>query len=71
MVACDPKEIERDGERIDPLYYRLLKSFLRGSFEENLNIPMADAEGIRQVAEQLVMAAADEGNAVIVGRGSA
>jgi cytidylate kinase len=32
---------------------------------------MADADGIRRVAEQLVMAAADEGNAVIVGRGSA
>jgi cytidylate kinase len=32
---------------------------------------MADAAGIRRVAEQLVMAAADEGNAVIVGRGSA
>ena len=73
-MACDPKEIERHGERIDPLYYRLLKSFLRGSFEENLNIPqmqMADAEGIRLLAEQPVMVAADEGNAVIVGRGSA
>jgi cytidylate kinase len=32
---------------------------------------MADAEGIRQVAEKLVRAAAEEGNAVIVGRGSA
>jgi cytidylate kinase len=74
QMACDPVEIEKHGERIDPLYYRLLKSFLRGSFEGNLNIPqmqMADAEGIRRVAEQLVMAAAEEGNAVIVGRGSA
>ena len=73
-MKCDPVEIEKHGERIDPLYYRLLKSFLRGSFEGNLNVPemqMADAEGIRQVAEQLVMAAANEGNAVIVGRGSA
>jgi cytidylate kinase len=73
-MACDPVEIEKHGERIEPLYYRLLKSFLRGSFEGNLNIPemqMADAEGIRQVAEQVVIAAANEGNAVIVGRGSA
>jgi len=73
-MECDPDQIEKHGERIDPLYYRLLKSFLRGSFEGNLNAPqmqMADAEGIRRVAEQLVMAAADEGNAVIVGRGSA
>jgi cytidylate kinase len=32
---------------------------------------MADAEGIRRVAEELVVTAANEGNAVIVGRGSA
>ena len=73
-MACDPVEIEKHGERIDSLYYRLLKSFLKGSFEGNLKVPemqMADAEGIRQVAEQMVMAAAEEGNAVIVGRGSA
>jgi len=73
-MACDPVEIEKHGERIDSLYYRLLKSFLKGSFEGNLNVPemqMADAEGIRRVAEQRVMAAAEEGNAVIVGRGSA
>jgi cytidylate kinase len=74
QMECDREHIEKRGERIDPLYYRLLKSFLRGSFEGNLNVPqmqMADAEGIRRVAEQLVMAAAKEGNAVIVGRGSA
>ena len=71
-MACDPVEIEKHGERIDPLYYRLLKSFLKGSFEGNLNVPemqIADAEGIRRVAEQLVIAAAEEGNAVIVGWG--
>lgn len=74
QMECDREQIEKHGERIDPLHYRLLKSFLRGSFEGNLNVPqmqMADAEGIRQVAEKLVMAAANEGNAVIVGRGSA
>jgi cytidylate kinase len=32
---------------------------------------MADAEGIRRVSELLVRAAANKGNAVIVGRGSA
>lgn len=73
-MKCDADQIKKHGERIDPLYYRLLKSFLRGSFEGSLDAPemqMADAEGIRRVAEQLVMAAASEGNAVIVGRGSA
>ena len=73
-IGCDSDEVNKHGERIDPLYYRLLKSFLKGSFEGNLNAPetqLADAEGIRRVAEQRVMAAADEGKAVIVGRGSA
>jgi cytidylate kinase len=32
---------------------------------------MADAEGIRRVSEKLVRAAAEQGSAVIVGRGSA
>jgi hypothetical protein len=62
------------GARRDPLHYRLLKSFMRGSFEGSLNAPklkMADAEGIRKVPEQLVRKVADEGNAVIVGRGAA
>jgi cytidylate kinase len=56
------------------LHYRLFKAFLRGSFEGSLNEPrlrIADAEGIRHVAEELVRAAASEGNAVIVGRGAA
>ena len=73
-MKCDSEHIEKHGERRDPLYYRLLKSFLRGSFEGNLSNPqmqMADAEGIRRVAEQLVTVAASEGSAVIVGRGSA
>ncbi len=73
-MECDSRHIEERGERKDPLYYRLFKSFLRGSFEGSLTAPqmkLADAEGIRRVAEQMVRAAAKEGNAVIVGRGSA
>jgi cytidylate kinase len=73
-LECDRRHIEKQSERKDPLYYRLLKSFMRGSFEGNLTDPkmkLADAEGIRQVAEQVVRVAASEGNAVIVGRGSA
>jgi cytidylate kinase len=73
-MACDRQHVERQEERRDPLHYRLFKAFLRGSFEGSLNEPrirMADAESIRRVTEQLVRAAAAEGNAVIVGRGSA
>jgi cytidylate kinase len=73
-MACDSLHVERHEERRDPLYYRLFKSFLRGSFEGSLNAPnlkMADADSIRAVTEKVVTAAAKEGNCVIVGRGSA
>jgi cytidylate kinase len=73
-LECDSLHVERQEERRDPLYYRIFKTFLRGSFEGSQITPrikMADAEGIRRVSEQLVKAAANEGNAVIVGRGSA
>lgn len=73
-LECDSLHVERHEERRDPLYYRLFKSFLRGSFEGSLNAPnlkMADADSIRAVTEKVVTAAAKEGNCVIVGRGSA
>lgn len=73
-MECESHQVEQQEERKDPLYYRLLKSFMRGSFEGTLNAPrmkIADAEGIRRVSEKLVRRAAEEGNAVIVGRGSA
>ena len=73
-LECDSYHVERQEERRDPLYYRFFKTFLRGSFEGSQITPrikMADAEGIRRVSEQLVRTVANEGNAVIVGRGSA
>ena len=73
-MECDSKHIEERQERRDPLAYRLMKSFLRGSFEGSMVSPqlkVADAEGIRQVAEKLVRKVAEEGNGVIVGRGAA
>ena len=74
LAQCDRSEVEQREERMDPLYYRLLKSFLRGSFEGSLNVhrlKMLDADVIVRLTERIVRAAADEGNCVIVGRGSA
>ena len=73
-LQCGSRDIEAQEERKDPLYYRLFKAFLLGSYEGTLNTPlmkMADAESIRRISEQLVKVAANEGNGVIVGRGSA
>jgi cytidylate kinase len=73
-LHCGSRAVEAQEERKDPLYYRLFKAFLRGSYEGTQNtqvMKIADAESIRRVSEQLVREAAGEGDGVIVGRGSA
>jgi cytidylate kinase len=74
VLECDCGAVEKHEERKDPLYYRLFKAFLRGSFEGSLNVPrmkMVDTDCVREVAERIVTAAARAGQCVIVGRGSA
>jgi cytidylate kinase len=74
LLDCDCHAVEDREERKDPLYYRLFKAFMRGSFEGTLNAPrlkMVDADCVKDVAQRVVLEAAKEGNAVIVGRGSA
>ena len=73
LSNCHHSEVESREERVDPLYYRLLKSILRGSFEGSLNVhrlKLLDADSILRITEQVVQRAAAEGNCVIVGRGS-
>jgi cytidylate kinase len=73
-LECASFHVEKHEERRDPLHYRIFKAFLRGSYEGSLispQIKIADADNIRRVSEQVVRKAASEGNAVIVGRGSA
>ena len=74
LLDCDSQAVEEHEERKDPLYYRLFRAFLRGSFEGSLNAPRlkaVDADCIREAANRVVMAAAKSGNSVLVGRGSA
>ena len=74
VMDCPSRTVEEHEERRDSLHYRLFKSFMRGSFEGSLNAPrlkMVDADCVRRVAQQVVNTAAAQGNAVIVGRGSA
>ena len=73
-LDCDCRAVEEREEKRDPVHYRLLKAFMRGSFEGSLNAPrmkMVDTECIREVAQKLLPEVADRGNCVIVGRGSA
>jgi len=73
LSNCDECEVESREERVDPVYYRLFKSVLRGSFEGSLNVPrlkLLDADTILHTTERVVEEAASTGNCVIVGRGS-
>jgi cytidylate kinase len=73
LSHCDRSEVESREERLDPLYYRLFKSILRGSFEGSLNVhrlKLLDADSILRITERVVQKAASVGNCVIVGRGS-
>ncbi len=70
---CPKAIVEGREEKTDPLYYRLFKSFLRGSYEGSLNahkLNPVDSECILQFTEIVVQEAAKTGNSVIVGRGS-
>jgi cytidylate kinase len=73
QMDCDNRVVEEREEKRDPLFYRLFKAFMRGSFEGSLNAPrlkMADTECIREVTERVVKDTAEGGKCVIVGRGS-
>jgi cytidylate kinase len=73
LAECPRNVVEVREERTDPLYYRLFKSFLRGSYEGSLNahkLKEVDSESILKFTERIVQQAAQAGNAVIVGRGS-
>ena len=74
LAQCDDAQVAKREECMDPLYYRLLKSFLRGSFEGSLNVhrlKLLDTDAIFRLTQRVVHAAADEGSCVLVGRGCA
>jgi len=73
LAQCPKAVVEVREERNDPLYYRLFKSFLRGSFEGSINahkLKLVDSESILRITERVVCRAASSGNCIIVGRGS-
>jgi len=73
LANCPKGVVEAREERNDPLYYRLFKSFLRGSYEGSINAPklnLVDSETILRTTRRVVEHAAERGSCVIVGRGS-
>lgn len=73
LAHCPKAVVEAREERNDPLYYRLFKSFMRGSYEGSINAPklnLVDSETVARITRRVVEHAAERGNCVIVGRGS-
>lgn len=73
LAKCPRAVVEEREERTDPLYYRLFKSFMRGSYEGSLNAPklnLVDSETIVRITQRVVEHAGEKGSCVIVGRGS-
>jgi cytidylate kinase len=73
-AGVDPKAAAKFDERLDPWYYRYGKLFWRdsgysatGLSEENF----FDSERMLSLIHEQILAAASEGNCVLVGRGSA
>ncbi len=73
-LKCDVAAVERREERPDPAFYRLVKIFMRGSYEESLQdggkLELLDAEHLALLFEKIVGDIAAKGNCVIIGRGS-
>ena len=73
LAECPKAVVRVREEKNDPLYYRLFKSFLRGSFEGSINahkLKLVDSESILKITQHVVRRVAGEGNCVIVGRGA-
>ncbi len=73
LAQCPKSVVEVREERTDPLYYRLFKSFLRGSYEGSINTPelnLVDSETIMKITRRVVERVSEQGNCVIVGRGA-
>jgi cytidylate kinase len=72
-LKCKEEMVAEREERLDPMYYRLIKVFMRGSFEPRIdtaNLELLDAEHLVILFEKVVTELAEGGNCVIVGRGA-
>ena len=73
MARCDRSQVARMEERVDPLFYRLMKVFMRGSHERSLpvsGLEHLDADSMVVFMRRVIEGAAAAGNCVIVGRGA-
>jgi cytidylate kinase len=72
-LKCTIESVEQREERLDSTYYRLMKTFMRGSYEGSLQsqgLELLDAESLAILFERIAKDIAGKGNCVIVGRGA-
>jgi cytidylate kinase len=72
LANVDCSAVQRCDERIDSRFYRLAKTFWRGSHESSSSLgnQAFDTDCMVSLMEQIAPRIAQEGNAVVVGRGA-
>jgi cytidylate kinase len=72
LANVDASTVKRCEEHVDSPFYRLSKVFWRGSYEptSSLGSQSFDADCMMSMMEKITAKIAQEGNAVVVGRGA-
>ncbi len=72
LANVDASTVRRCDERMDSRFYRLAKTFWRGSHETNAHLgnQVFDTDCMMAMMEEITAKIAKEGNAVVVGRGA-
>lgn len=72
LANVDQSAVRRCDERIDSRFYRLAKTFWRGSHERSSQLTgqVFDTDCMMSMMEEITTRIAKEGNAVVVGRGA-
>jgi len=73
QANVDCGTVERREERVDGAFYRLAKTFWRGSYERQMPLDSSqtfDADCMVRMMQSITERIAEEGNAVVVGRGA-
>jgi cytidylate kinase len=72
LANVDASAVHRCDERIDSRFYRLAKTFWRGSYERSAQLghQVFDTDCMMSMMEEISAKIAREGNAIVVGRGA-
>jgi cytidylate kinase len=71
-LKCKAEMVRHREERVDSVFYRLMKAFMRGSFESQTEagLELLDSEHLAGLFERVIIDIAEKGGCVIVGRGA-